>query len=61
MTENNIQQLVVSPQKAAELLDITRPTIYKLIHEGELQSFKLGRLRKIPIKEIENYMDKNLN
>jgi excisionase family DNA binding protein len=36
-----------SVKKTADRLDTSIPTIYKLIHEGHLESFKLGKYRKI--------------
>jgi excisionase family DNA binding protein len=36
-----------SVKKTAERLDTSIPTIYKLINEGHLESFKLGKYRKI--------------
>ena len=36
-----------SVKKTAERLEASIPTIYKLIHGRELESFKLGKYRKI--------------
>jgi hypothetical protein len=38
---------VSSPKKTAEKLDTSIPTVYDLINTGQLESFKLGKYRKI--------------
>jgi excisionase family DNA binding protein len=36
-----------SVKRTADRLETSIPTIYKLIYQGELESFKLGKYRKI--------------
>jgi excisionase family DNA binding protein len=36
-----------SVKRTADRLETSIPTIYKLIHAGELESFKIGKYRKI--------------
>jgi excisionase family DNA binding protein len=42
-----------SVKKTAERLDTSIPTVYALIHAGELESFKLGKYRKILDRSID--------
>jgi len=42
----------VSPAEAADLLGVTRATIYNLIDRGELRRFKVGRCTRIPTGDI---------
>lgn len=41
-----------SPAEAAEVLGVTRQTIYNLIDRGELRRFKVGRLTRIPRADV---------
>lgn len=50
----------VRPAGAAELLDVSRNTIYELMASGELPSFKIGRGRRIRVSDISDYMDRQL-
>lgn len=50
--------LAYSPENAARKLDISERFIWKLIKNGELDSFKCGRRRLISRRAIESYIDK---
>lgn len=36
-------------------LKVGRATVYRLIYAGELKSMKVGRVRRIPVSELEAY------
>lgn len=38
-----MEPLAISPAQAAELLGVSKPTIYTLIHQGAFPAFKVGR------------------
>jgi len=42
-----MEPIAVSPARAAELLGVSRPTIYELLHSGRLPSVKVGARRLI--------------
>jgi excisionase family DNA binding protein len=44
---------LVSPKAACERLNCSIPTIYGLIRSGELESFKIGKYRKILERSID--------
>jgi excisionase family DNA binding protein len=46
------EALVVSPRVAEQLLSVSRTTLYELLRRGELESFALGKSRKITIASI---------
>jgi excisionase family DNA binding protein len=46
------EALVVSPLRAVRLLGISRTTLYQLLNRGELESFTLGKSRKITLASI---------
>jgi len=41
---------------AAKALDVSRPTIYKEIQAGRLQTFTIGRRRLVSPEALENYV-----
>jgi excisionase family DNA binding protein len=43
----------VSPAALARRWDCCRQTIYNMIHDGELHSFKVRNSRLIPLSEID--------
>jgi hypothetical protein len=47
LPDEEITSLVVSPAKAAELLDCGMTRIYQLLKTGELQAYYRGHSRKI--------------
>lgn len=51
------ESIAVSPAKAAEMLDISRPFLYRYLDSGELPSFHMGRSRKILVKDLERFAE----
>jgi excisionase family DNA binding protein len=47
----------VSTQQAATVLNMSRPTVVKLIDEGLLPSRKVGSHRRIPLADLLSYRD----
>ncbi|HEV2377904.1 MAG TPA: excisionase family DNA-binding protein [Streptosporangiaceae bacterium] len=48
--------LVYSVEEAADLLGIGRTFMFQLIGTGEVESIKIGKLRKIPHDAIDGYI-----
>ena len=46
--------------QAMDYLGIGENTLYKLLKSGELGAFRIGRIWKIPYKEINKYIDKSV-
>lgn len=44
---------VMTPEQAAEYLQINRETVYRYIREGKLVASKLGRSYRIPRKSLD--------
>jgi len=42
----------VSPTTAAELLDISRSQVYRLLQSGDLEAVKIGRSNRIKVDSI---------
>ena len=49
--------LLLNPEEAAEILGMSRSSIYKLIAAGEIQSVKIGRSRRILTSALENFIE----
>jgi excisionase family DNA binding protein len=50
--------LLVTTDVAARQLGCGKTTVYKLISDGELQTVKVGRLRRVPVAAITEYVDR---
>lgn len=49
-------KLLLKPEEAARLLSIGRSSVYELIGTGEIVSFKIGNLRRIPRGALDDYI-----
>jgi excisionase family DNA binding protein len=48
-----VEKLLLSPEEAAEILGVTRSTIYDLMRMRILASIKIGRRRLVPFQACE--------
>jgi excisionase family DNA binding protein len=55
------EPLVVRPAQAERLLAVSHKTLYRLMNSGELQSFMVGRSRRIPMASIRAYIKARLD
>lgn len=46
---------MLTVEQAAEALGIGRTNVFALIKNGELESVRIGRLRRIPAEAIDTY------
>ena len=49
-------KLLLKVEEAAQLLSLSRKTIYDLIRRGELASLKIGGSRRIPLTELHAFI-----
>lgn len=49
------QDAVFTTQQAADILNVSRPYVIKLINQGELAADKVGRHRRIKASNLEEY------
>ena len=47
--------------EVAEILNITKNTVYEMIKRGELPAYKVGRKIRIDKSDIENYINSQKN
>lgn len=58
MTDSPISNLLTVTEVAAHLR-VSRMTIYRLIHSGELKSVRVGRAFRIPEDAVDAYIAAN--
>ena len=51
-------KLLLSVEVAAERLDIGRTLLYELIDAGQVQTIHVGRLHKVPIESLHEYVER---
>ncbi len=51
----------LTPVEVAELLKITKNTVYELIKRGELPSYKVGKKIRVDTKDVEEYINRPKN
>ena len=49
-------RLVLTVEEAAERLGIGRTLMYALVTSGEVESVRIGRLRRIPADALERFV-----
>jgi excisionase family DNA binding protein len=50
-------QIVLTVEDAAQRLGIGRTLMFALVKRGEVESVTIGRLRRIPIDALDNYVN----
>jgi excisionase family DNA binding protein len=51
-----ISRLAVTVAEGAQMLGVGRATLYRLVMRGEIESFTVGRARRIAVSALERYM-----
>lgn len=52
--------LLLNPVQTAALLGVSRTQVFRLLRTGELDSIKVGSLRKIPIDAAYEFVNRKL-
>jgi len=58
---STIAPLAVSAAEAARMLDISKPTLYRLIHRQDFPSFKVGGRTLISVDGLRDWIRWQLN
>lgn len=53
-----MDKLLYSPSEAAALVGVGRSTLYELIGSGAIESVRIGTLRRVPARALEEYVDR---
>jgi excisionase family DNA binding protein len=51
-----VERLAFTVEQAAEILGIGRDRVYNLLRTGQLESIKIGKLRRIPRSALDSYV-----
>ena len=58
--EPSMERVLLTAEETAECLKVGRCKVYDLIRSGELESFKIGRLRRIPVASVQAFAKRML-
>lgn len=56
MTQHKSESPVLTVAEAARYLKVSEPTIWRWVRAGRLPSFKVGRLRRIPLAALDGFV-----
>lgn len=59
MTDNNSE--IMKFEEVMEYLNIGKSTLYRLLRNNEITSFKIGKVWKIPRQLVEEYVKNSLS
>jgi len=55
------EALLARVPQACKMLNCSKPTLYKLLRAREINSLKLGRVRKIEVASIKEYIRRKID
>lgn len=53
-------KFLLSIDEAATSLSLGRNTLYEMVLRGELSSIKIGRLRRVPVQAIQDFIGRHM-
>lgn len=51
-------KLLLTATEAAEMLGVGRSKLYELAASGQIETVKIGKLRRVPVEAVERYVSK---
>ena len=54
-------KLLLTAVEAAEQLTVSRTKIYELMAAGTLRSIRIGRLRRVPVDALKDFIDRSVD
>jgi excisionase family DNA binding protein len=51
-------RVLLTPEEAAQALGISRSKLYELLRAGALESIRIDRLRRIPIRALHQFVER---
>ena len=55
-----MDRVLITAEEAADCLKVGRCKVYDLVRSGQLESIKIGRLRRIPVDAVREFASKLL-
>ncbi len=52
----HVNQLLLKPEEAALVIRVGRSKMYELLASGAIKSVKIGALRRVPTKALDDYV-----
>lgn len=52
-----MERQLLTAEEVAEVLNIGRTRVFELIYSGQLRSIKIGRLRRIPVDAVREFIE----
>lgn len=49
-------RLMLRPEEGAEAIGVSRARFYELLAEGRIKSIKVGRSRRVPVSELNQWI-----
>lgn len=56
MTES-VNKVLLRPEEAAQMLSIGRTQLFELLRNNQLESIRIGRLRRIPVSALQRFIE----
>lgn len=53
-------RLLLRPEEGAEAIGVSRARFYELMADGRIKSIKIGRSRRVPITELNSWIQAEL-
>ena len=54
-------KLLLTAVEEAEQLTVSRTKIYELMAAGTLRSIRIGRLRRVPVDALKDFIDRSVD
>jgi excisionase family DNA binding protein len=51
-----MDKLLLTAEEAAEVVGVGRTKVYELLRVGQIESVRIGRCRRIPLRAIQEYV-----
>lgn len=52
-----MQPRLMTVAEAAEILNVAKRTVYRLMDSGQIVYVRIGRARRIPVEEIDRFIE----
>lgn len=52
-----MERQLLTAEEVAEVLNIGRTRVFELIYSGQLRSIKIGRLRRVPVDVVREFIE----
>jgi excisionase family DNA binding protein len=53
-------RLLLRPEEGADAIGVSRARMYELLAQGAIRSIKVGRARRIPLVELQEWITREL-